>query len=416
VGPADDAPHVARAGMAGGSAIAVSVVVMNLTNYVFTLVAARLLGPQPFGAFAAVMNVLLVAAVLQLALQTTAARRIAHDPGDIREVEDAILTVGLRATIGIGIVFLALAPVIDHALRLDSIGTALMLGVAVAPTTLFGAQAGVLQGERRWMPLALMYLAAGVPRLVVGLIALLVQPSETMAMASVAVCSFLPVLIGGRTLSRLRATRGRAATTHGDHSPRALWWETVSNSQALLAFLVLSNVDIVIARNALHGHDAGLYAGGLILVKAVLFLPQFVVVLAFPSMGTDDARRSSLLGSLGLVFATGLAVVAGTAVLSSLAVVFVGGHQYAAIEHRLWEFAVLGTLLSLLQLLVYSVLARQARESIVLLWIGLAALVAAGLTSHSVTQLLGRVITVDATLFAVLLAVSLWKLREPKAV
>ena len=31
---------------------------------------------------------------------------------------------------------------------------------------------------------------------------------------------------------------------------------------------------------------AGLYAGGLILTKALLFLPQFVVVVAFPSMST----------------------------------------------------------------------------------------------------------------------------------
>ncbi len=65
----------------------------------------------------------------------------------------------------------------------------------------------------------------------------------------------------------------------------ALWSETFHNSNALLAFFALSNVDILVARNVLGEHQAGLYAGGLILVKAVLFLPQFVVVLAFPSMG-----------------------------------------------------------------------------------------------------------------------------------
>ena len=62
----------------------------------------------------------------------------------------------------------------------------------------------------------------------------------------------------------------------------------------LLAFFALSNVDIVIARNVLDEHDAGLYAGGLILTKAVLFLPQFVVVIAFPSMATQAERRRAL--------------------------------------------------------------------------------------------------------------------------
>ena len=66
--------------------------------------------------------------------------------------------------------------------------------------------------------------------------------------------------------------------------------ETSHNSNALFAFFALSNVDIMVARNVLDEHESGLYAGGLILVKAVLFLPQFVVVLAFPSMGVAESR------------------------------------------------------------------------------------------------------------------------------
>lgn len=398
----------------GRSAIAVSVVGMNVATYLFTIVAARLLGPGQYGGFTAVMNTLLVAGVLSLALQATAARRIAREPDDVHEVESAILTVGRRSALGLGLVLALASPLIDAALKLDSIFSALLLAVAVVPTTHMGAQAGVLQGERRWLPLAMLYLSAGVPRLVIGTIALLVDADETVAIAAVAVAAFTPVLIGSVTLHRLRLGR-TARTGDADHSPRALWWETVYNSQALLAFLVLSNVDIVLARNALDAHDAGLYAGGLIMVKAVLFLPQFVVVLAFPSMGTDEAPRSALTASLGLVAVTGACVTLGTWLLSGLALVFVGGSEYRGIEEDLWTFAILGTLLSMLQLLVYSVLARQARNSIVLLWIGLAVLIGVGLSSASVTDLVGRVIAVDASLFAVLLGVSLWRLRDAPA-
>lgn len=405
------ASAAAGTGLRGGSAIAAAVVGMNIATYAFTIIAARLLGPRPYGGFAAVMNVLLVAGVLSLALQATAARRIAREPDDVHEVEEAILTVGRRSALVLGVVFVLAAPLVDKALKLDSLATALLLAVAVVPITHMGAQAGVLQGERRWVPLALLYLAAGVPRLFVGTVALLVSADETVAVAAVAVAAFAPVLVGSVTLHRLRI--GRAAhSSVGDHSPRALWWETVYNSQALLAFLVLSNVDIVLARNTLDAHDAGLYAGGLIMVKAVLFLPQFVVVLAFPSMGTADARRTALTASLGLVAVTGACVTLGTWLLSGLALIFVGGSEYGGIEDDLWAFAVLGTLLSMLQLLVYSVLARQARNSIVLLWIGLAVLIGVGLTSGSVTELVGRVIAVDGGLFVLLLGISLWRLRD----
>ena len=48
--------------------------------------------------------------------------------------------------------------------------------------------------------------------------------------------------------------------------------------------------------------------------------------------------------------------------------IFVGGEEYAEIEPRLWLFAMLGTLLSMLQLLVYSVLARQGQRSVYSVW------------------------------------------------
>jgi O-antigen/teichoic acid export membrane protein len=186
-----------------------------------------------------------------------------------------------------------------------------------------------------------------------------------------------------------------------------LWWETVYNSQALLAFLVLSSVDIILARRALSLHDAGLYAAGLILVKAVMFLPQFVVILAFPSMGAGLAARRALLGSLALVAASGLAVTLGVQLLPHLALTFVGGTSYNAVGGRLWIFAVLGTVLSMLQLLVYSVLAQQARTAVLWIWAGLVALLAAGLTSHTVLEMATRVLSVDAVVLLVLLLLGL---------
>ena len=385
--------------------------VMNLATYGFTILAAHVLGPRPYGAFAAVLNVLLVASVVTLALQATAARRIAREPEHVAEVEDTILYVGRRAGAALGLVFLALSPLVTQLLRLDNLLTAVALAVAIVPTTIMGAQAGILQGERRWTPLAWQYLSAGVGRIAFGALALVVRSDELGATVGVAIGSFVPVVVGWSALRRLRRDRGPHRRT-GEHSVRALWWETVYNSQALLAFLVVSSVDLIIARNTLDSHRAGLYAAGLIMVKAVLFLPQFVVVLAFPSMGNEGASRNVLLASVAVVAAIGACVVVGVRLLSGLALVFVGGDEYAEIEHRLWVFAVLGTILAMLQLLVYSVLARQARTSILLLWAGLVVLVAVGLGADSVTALVRTVVAVDAVVLVLLLATGL---RRPAA-
>ena len=391
----------------GGGSLAVAMAIMSVATYGFTMVAARLLGPRPYGAIAGLMAVLLVVGVLSLGLQATAARRISAEPAHVAQIERVILAVTYRSALVLGLVLLALAPVIDRVLRLHSLPTAAMVAVTAVPLTIMGGQAGILQGERRWWPLGVVYIASGVPRFAVGTGLMLWRPTEGWAMLGVLIGAFVPVVIGAYAL---RHDRAPGTDTHV-HGQVAILRETGHNSQALLAFFTLSNLDVIIARNVLDSHDAGLYAGGLILTKAVLFLPQFVVVIAFPSMSTAAERRRALLRSLGSVALLGAACTLGVAVLHSFAMVFVGGDEYAGIESRLWLFALLGTALSMLQLLVYAVLARQGRFSTYVVWLAVAALVLLGLTVvDTLGQLLAVVSVIDGLLLAALLGFSLWRL------
>jgi O-antigen/teichoic acid export membrane protein len=390
-----------------GMAVASGVVVMNVATYGYTMVAARTLGPQPYGAFAAVMNLLLVVSVASLALQATAARRIAAEPGHVAAIEREIMRVTYRASLGLGAVLLALTPVIDAALQLNSLPTAALVGVAAIPITIMGGQAGILQGERRWRPLAAVYAAAGLPRLVIGTALILWQPDELMAVLGVALGALAPVAIG---LATLRPRGGTDGATH--HGAMSILVESLRNSQALLAFFTLSNVDLLVARNVLTARDAGLYAAGLILTKGVLFLPQFVVVTAFPSLTTLHERRRAFRQSLELVGGLGLAAVLGSWLLAPVALEFVGGDAYAEIESLLWLFAVLGTVLALLQLIVYSVLARQGTRSTYLIWVAVVALLTGCSTADSVRELLITVTLIDGALLAVLMVISVWRMRE----
>lgn len=390
-----------------GAVIAVAMAVMNVTTYGFTILAARLLGPVEYGALAAVMGLLLVLNVLSLGLQATGARRVAAAPSGREGIEQDVMRTTYRCALALGMLSLLAAPLVSSVLNLDSIPVAVLVAVAVVPLTVMGGQAGILQGERRWGPLALIYLAVGVPRLAFGLVALLVEPDTFGAMVGVTLGAFAPAAVGWWALRRSGTGRPSQApgSTTGTirRSVSGLVLETFHNSHALLAFFALSNADVVIARIVLPEHPAGLYAGGLILTKAVLFLPQFVVVIVFPSMsGAQSARRLNL-AALGVVLAIGAATVAGTALLPDLAVAFVGGPEYAEIRDLLWLFATLGTVLAMLQLMVYNVVARQRQRSVFLVWVGLVSLVAIGTLATTVSSLLLVVLAVDTTVFAVLL-------------
>ena len=133
--------------------------IMNLSTYGYTVLAAHTIGKEAYGAFSALMGALLVISVLSLGLQATGARRISAAPDQVVAIERVVLGVGLRSALVLGAVCLALAPVLNAVLHLDSLPTALMVGVAAFPLTYMGAQAGVLQGERRWVT-----AGAGLPR------------------------------------------------------------------------------------------------------------------------------------------------------------------------------------------------------------------------------------------------------------
>lgn len=390
--------------------IAIAMAVMNIGTYAFQMVAARMLGPSQYGAVASMMALLMVLSVVQLGLQATAARRISAEPDDVAAIERTVLLTTWRAALILGLLALAAAPAVWHLLRLDGLAPAILLGLCVVPVTVMGGQAGVLQGERRWLPLSLVYLSVGVPRVLLGGGFLLVSATETSAMLGVLVASWLPVAVGTWAL---RHRPGDAVEHHDVAVRRDVLKETLGSAVALLAFLALSNLDVVVARSVLDEHDAGLYAGGLIVTKAVLFLPQFAVVILFPSMSTDGESREAVLKGLALLAGLGAACTVATYVLSGLALVFIGGDDYAGVQDQLWLFAVLGGLLSVLQLLVYAGLAKRGRATKYLIATGVVVLVVAGAMAESVLGLALTVAGVDA--FVVALLIVLQAFRHKRA-
>ncbi len=390
-----------------GAVIAVAMGIMNLSTYGYTVLAAHTIGKEAYGAFSALMGALLVISVLSLGLQATGARRIAAAPDQVVAIERVVLGVGLRSALVLGALCLALAPLLNAVLHLESLPTALLVGVTAFPLTYMGAQAGVLQGEQRWVPLALVYLAVGLGRIGFGTALILISPGEFTAMAGVAVGAWVPVLVGWLAL---RSPRADVPHSEG-HPGLELIREVGHSSQALLAFFALSNADILVARATMSDSEAGLYAAGLIMAKAVLFLPQFVVVYAFPSMSKEETSRRTLLLALALSAALGLSCVLATLAFPDVALLFVGGDEFEAIGDDIWKFSIVGTLLAMIQLLVYSALARRQGRAVMMIWTALVVLVVGALAVSTATSLVLVVMAVDGCLFLALMGVALTSTR-----
>jgi O-antigen/teichoic acid export membrane protein len=400
-------PANLRSRLAGAGMVAVSITAMNVATYGFTLVAARLLDPAHFGELTAMMGIVLVGNVAALGLQATAARRIATQRTD--DERAAVIDAARRATwiaaAAVAAVTLALSPLLQSALDLTSWWSMLLVALTLVPLTVFGTQAGVAQGSRRWSQLSLLYAAMGAGRLLCGTAATAIDATPSVVMAGVFVGAVVPVAVGWPLLRTgppapvsPRAVESEAVRPTDS---RSVLVETLHGSHALLAYFALTNADALLARVVLSPHDSGVYAAGLIVTKACLFLPQFVTVVAFPDLAEARDTRTRRIAAM-LIASLGGAVVAGTWLLPGLALAFVGGDEYTEVQDLLPLFALEGSVFALLQLLLYDALARRSRVITVGLWTALAVAIAVVLTSVDTVAMLPVVMTSAAAGVALL--------------
>jgi O-antigen/teichoic acid export membrane protein len=412
-------PADLRSRLAGAGMVAVSITAMNVATYGFTLVAARLLAPAHFGELTAMMGIILVGNVAALGLQATTARRIAtRRTADERAgVVDAARRATWIAASAVAGVTLALSPLLQEALALTSWASMLLVALTLIPLTVFGTQAGVAQGNRRWRRLSILYAAMGAGRLVCGAAAAAIDATPAVVMAGVLVGAIVPVAVGWPLLRPTPPSSvGPRSTVDDPTRPadsRSVLVEALHGTHALLAYFALTNADALLARVVLSPHDSGVYAAGLIVTKACLFLPQFVTVVAFPDLAEARDTRTRRIAAL-LIATLGVGVVAGTWLFPDLALAFVGGEAYAEVRDLLPLFALEGSVFALLQLLLYDALARRSRVITVALWTALATATVVVLTSVDTVGMLPVVMTSAAAGVALLAVVRIRPRLSPR--
>lgn len=400
----------------GAALVGLAMTFGNVCAYAFVVVSAQLLAPERYGEVGAIMGLLLVLGVVSLGLQAGAARTVATGPGEVAAVERDTLRAGLRAAVILLIGVILVSPLLMYVLGLSHIVTAIFAGLAASALALKGAAAGLLQGERDWHGFAIVQLLNGIGRLVLAGGLVLMWATAEGAILGVALGNLMP-MVAALLVVRRRSRQHR----HGDDAapadspdlaadpgaPRGGtglgFLDILRDSHLLLAMLVLTNVDILLARVVLTDHESGLYAAGLIITKAVLFLPQFVITVAFPDMVEQGARRALRITLLAVCGIGGL-TVAGVAVLAPVALQFVGGAEYAEVQGQLWLFAVLGTALSLVNVYVFRFLATARTKREWWVWGAVLAVMAVSPLVGSVTQLLIVMIIADVLLLGVLAA------------
>ncbi|SFW69762.1 polysaccharide biosynthesis protein [Amycolatopsis australiensis] len=330
----------------------------NAASYVLSLVAARILAPGAFGELSSLLAVLVIGVVPAMGLQTVVALRVARSPapqtGSLFAL--GLLTSGIVATAA-----LTLSPLLVLLLHLGSLAPALLVTAALGPLTLLGLFHGLLQGGHRFATLAGLIGLEGLGKVGGSLAGLLVAGSPAGALAGAAIGSLAVAVAGWQVCGR---PRPRWADRHGG--------EILHAAQAMLALVLLVNLDLVLARHALPAASAGEYALGAIVTKIAYWLPQAVGVLVLPRFAASAGRRRVLPVALAVCACLDAVVLLASVVLGPALLAVIGGSRYSGSTMPVWPFALAGSMLALVQILLYARLADGDRRVTVLMWAAVA--------------------------------------------
>ena len=251
-------------------------------SYAYHIAVGRLLGPEVYGTFGALLGVFYLLWIYSQSVQLRLARAASLSPLNFHQALRSVLPLGL----GIA-VFLALwSPWLAAWLKLPIWG---LLGVALVWLTTLPLPAvkGLLQGRQRFTQLAVLNVLEPTLKLTLGVSLIVLGSGLIGAWAAWSLAALLTLPFALRGLFRNPLPQASAIR----EIPSA------GLSLALPAAFVLAiptNVDVLAAKGAFSAEQAGLYVAAAVLGKGFLFLALGVGAVLLPrSAGATSAAVSS---------------------------------------------------------------------------------------------------------------------------
>lgn len=388
-----------------------------LLGYAFFVVLGRSMTPDDLGAVGSLINLSTILTVPGLGLQLVTARGVASQSapahGRSGGPVDGGLLVGALLVGGVPALLLAVtAPLVAPLLHLPSVAPLVVLALSAVPMTVAFAALGVLQGAERFAALGLSALLVGVAKIASAVAASALGQGVLGVIGWYAVGWVVVAVVAGALAVR-GAGRGGAgeddAGPDGSMTAPSRWAAGIARARAGLVgsmptagLLVLSSLDLILARHHLSRDGSGVYTMGALFEKVAFWGPQFIATMYYPRMARPAERRAAVRAAMGMTAAVGVLGVLVAAVAGDLLTSVVGGRAYVGeLGHQAWVFTALGVALALVQVLVYADLADHRHGVGALVWVAVAVTVGAVALWH------GSVAAVVATVLVCVLGLLL---------
>jgi len=287
---------------------------VGITNLVYNIVTARLLGPTGFANATAVYTLLMLMSAITLTFQVVCAKYVAkqESPSEKTAVFAVLNRQAWVAGTALGLLLVLFKGAITSYLNLSDPLLILLLGLGTAFYIPLGVRRGYIQGTHAFGPLAINFMLEGLVRL--GGAYLLISVGlgvrgAILASAAAVIVSYL-------------AAKPSPGWKLGELSSVTIPFR--EGLQAIVFFsgqVVINNFDIVLVKHFFPSDEAGLYAAISLVGRLVNMCAWSVVNTMFPvSAGVrsdDKDAKPVLLNSLFLVLLILSSLILGLSLVPS---------------------------------------------------------------------------------------------------
>lgn len=377
---ADGPPKAKRSNAVGMSALAVLVFVASALNYLSSVIFSRVLDPVGFGELTTLLALAAIVAVPTGAAQTIVAERVAVHASQgrldrvrymVRHGSAHILVIATLGTVA----YMLCIPIIAEVLSLQVVTPAIALSGVVFFGFVVPFALGVLQGLNRLVLFGVLVVAMSLSRIVggVGWVLVASESGAGGAIAGQAVGMAGALVLAAWLLRDMGLRRGSGAAKSGlRRKPGA---QAITATAAFIAFAVISNLDLLLAKVYLSPADVGVYAAVATIGKIVTFLPSAIAVAMVPNAARAnlDGRSHVILRHSGLLVLATAAIAAAPLLIAPGTVVnLMFGDGYEAAQHAVVPIVIAGAALAMINLLVVYAVAIRDQRWVTLLLIAVA--------------------------------------------
>lgn len=342
--------------LSGSLIMLVSMLLVNLFNFAYNVVMARVLGPGEFGHINAAVTILLLASCISLAFQLVCTKFVARNEtaGGKAAVAHSLLSKAWIASLSLGaVLFFAQKPIATY-LNLPSPWMMGILGVGIAVYAPVGVKRGAMQGVCAFPRLGGNFVLEALTRFVVGAGLVFAGYGALGAVgaisASVIAAYFLP-----RIPPQLRVKTETAVPPSFAEAVQAIVF--------FVGQVIINNIDILLVKHFFPSDPAGIYAAVAQIGRLLYFASWFGVVNAmFPVTAAekDEQRKSHGIGlPLVLVLAISITFVVIAALFPHLIMGVIFGSRFVETG---WLLALYATATGLYSLSVVFIAYEMSRR------------------------------------------------------